>query len=91
VSDGAQDQALLAWHLALLTVMPQAPSVSLLLDEPFLRVDGERRKRLLPFLQSLARTHQVILFSQDAWIPPEAAHIVPLARAIDRLPSSKVA
>ncbi len=91
VSDGAQDQALLAWHLALLTVMPQAPSVPLLLDEPFLRVDGERRKRLLPFLQSLARTHQVILFSQDAWIPPEVAHTIPLARAIDRLPSSKVA
>jgi len=91
VSDGTQDQALLAWHLALLTVVPQAPSVPLLLDEPFLRVDGERRKRLLPLLQSLARTHQVILFSQDAWIPSEAAQIIPLARAIDRLPSSKVA
>lgn len=91
VSDGAQDQALLAWHLALLTVVPQAPVVPLLLDEPFLRVDGERRRRLLPFLQSLARTHQLILFSHDAWIPPEAAHIVPLARAIDRIPSSKVA
>ncbi len=91
VSDGTQDQAMLAWHLALLAAIPQAPSVPLLLDDPFLRVDGERRKRLLPFLQSLARTHQVILFSHEAWIPPEVAHIVPLARAIDRLPSSKVA
>jgi uncharacterized protein YhaN len=91
VSDGTQDQAMLAWHLALLSVVPEAPSLPLLLDDPFLRVDGERRKRLLPLLQSLARTHQVILFSRDAWIPSEGAHIVPLARAIDRLPPSKVA
>ncbi len=91
VSDGTQDQGMLAWHLALLTALPQASAVPLLLDNPFLRVDGERRKRLLPFLQSLARTHQVILFSHEAWIPPEVAHIVPLARANERIPSSAVA
>jgi len=90
VSDGTQDQGMLAWHLALLTAIPQASAVPLLLDNPFLRVDGERRKRLLPFLQSLARTHQVILFSHEAWIPPEVAHIVPLARANERIPSSAV-
>jgi hypothetical protein len=91
VSDGTQDQAILAWHLALLTTVPQVSSVPILLDDPFLRVDGERRKRLLPFLQSLARTHQVILFSREAWIPSDLAHIVPLARAIDRLPPSGAA
>lgn len=91
VSDGTQDQAMLAWHLALLTAIPQLSAVPLLLDNPFLRVDGERRKRLLPFLQSLARTHQVILFSHAAWIPSEAAHIVPLARANNRTPSAAVA
>jgi uncharacterized protein YhaN len=80
-----------AWHLALLTVIPPASSVPLLLDDPFLHVDGERRKRLLPFLQSLARTQQVVLFSHDAWVPSEVAHIVPLAHAIDRPPSSGVA
>jgi len=90
MSDGTQDQAMLAWHLALLTGIPKTPFLPLLLDDPFLRVDGERRKRLLPLLQTLAQTHQVILFSRDAWIPSEGAHIVPLARAIDRSPTPKV-
>ncbi|HEX4922412.1 MAG TPA: hypothetical protein VFV92_16935, partial [Candidatus Bathyarchaeia archaeon] len=83
VSDGTQCQAMLAWHLALLSAIPQALGVPLLLDDPFLHLDGERRKRLLPFLQALARTHQVILFSHQAWIPSGAAHIVPLARLND--------
>lgn len=90
-SDGTQDQAMLAWHLALLTATPQLSAVPLLLDNPFIRMDGERRKRLLPFLQSLARTHQVILFSHTVWIPAEAAHIIPLARATNRTPSAAVA
>jgi DNA repair exonuclease SbcCD ATPase subunit len=88
VSDGTQDQAMLAWHLALLSANPKASAVPLLLDDPFLRVDGERRRRLLPFLESLARTHQVILFSHEAWIPSEMAHIVPLPCANDSTPSS---
>ncbi len=91
VSDGTQDQALLAWHLALLSAIPQTSAVPLLLDDPFLRVDRERRRRLLPFLQSLARTHQVILFSHEAWIPSGVAHIVPLARDNDCVPSSALA
>ncbi len=91
VSDGTQDQAMLAWHLALLTATPQLSAVPLLLDNPFLRVDGERRKRLLPILQSLARAHQIILFSHAAWIPSEAAHIVPLTRTTNRTPSAAVA
>jgi uncharacterized protein YhaN len=91
VSDGTQDQAMFAWHLALLTATPQLFAAPLLLDNPFLRVDGERRKRLIPFLQSLARAHQVILFSHSAWIPPEATHIVPLTRATHRTPSAAVA
>jgi uncharacterized protein YhaN len=91
LSDGTQDQAMLAWHLALLTAIPQASSVPLLLDDPFVRVDGERRKRLIPFLQSLARTHQVVLFSHEAWIPTDVANVVPLARANNRTPSSGVA
>jgi uncharacterized protein YhaN len=90
VSDGTQDQARLAWHLALLTAIPQATSVPLLLDEPFLRMDAERRKRLIPFLQSLARTHQIILLSHDAWIPPEVANIVHLARPNNRAASPAV-
>ena len=80
VSEGTRDQAVLAWHLALLAVSLQGSPVPLLLDNPFQGVDLERRRRLLPFLQSLARTHQVILFSHEAWIPPESAHTVPLAR-----------
>ena len=82
---------MLAWHLALLTAIPHAADLPVLLDNPFLRVDRERRKRLLPFLQSLARARQVILFSHEGWIPSEVAHIVPLARANDRLPSVAVA
>jgi DNA repair exonuclease SbcCD ATPase subunit len=91
VSDGTQEQAVLAWHLALLSTFPQASVVPLLLDDPLLRVDGERRRRLLPLLQSLSRTHQVILFSHEAWIPSAMAHIVPLAGANDCLPSSVLA
>jgi len=79
VSEGTRDQAVLAWHLALLAVSLQGSPVPLLLDNPFQGMDPERRKRLLPLLQSLARTHQLILFSHEAWIPPESAHIVPLA------------
>jgi ABC-type Mn2+/Zn2+ transport system ATPase subunit len=91
MSDGTQDQARLTWHLALLMAIPQASSVPLLLDEPFLRMDAERRKRLIPFLQSLAHTHQIILFSRDAWIPPEMANHVHLARANNRTPPAGIA
>ncbi len=84
VSDGTQDQAMLAWHLALLTTTPQLSAVPPLFDNPFLRVDGERRKRLIPFLQSLARARQIILFSHAAWIPAEAAHLVLLVRSTHR-------
>ena len=91
VSDGTQEQAMLAWHLALLSAIPQTSAVPLLLDDPFLRVDGERRSRLLPLLQSLARTHQVILFSHEAWIPSGGAHVIPLARADDGIPSLALA
>ena len=80
VSRGTQDLAILAWHLALLAAVGQTSAVPLLLDDPFLGVDGERRTRLLPFLRSLARTRQVILFSRDAWMSPEAAHVVALDR-----------
>jgi len=86
VSDGTQEQAMLAWHLALLSTFPQASAVPLLLDDALLHMDGERRRRLLPVLQSLARTHQVILFSHDAWIPSAVAHIVPLAGANNGVP-----
>ena len=79
VSHGTQDLATLAWHLALLAAVTRTSAVPLLLDEPFLGVDGARRTRLLPCLRSLSRTRQVILFSHEAWIPPEAAHIISLA------------
>jgi DNA repair exonuclease SbcCD ATPase subunit len=80
VSDGTRDQVALAWHLALLAVALPGTPVPLLLDNPFACMDPARRKRLLPFLQSLARSHQAILFSHEAWISPEAAHIVALDR-----------
>ncbi len=88
VSEGMQDQAFLAWHLALLTAIPPASAVPLLLDNPFLRMDKERRTRLLPFLRSLARTHQVVLLDHEAWIPSTAAHVIPLAAAHNRTPST---
>jgi energy-coupling factor transporter ATP-binding protein EcfA2 len=80
MSHGTQDVAMLAWHLALLAAIARTSAAPLLLDNPFLCLDGERRKHLLPCLQSLARTRQVILFSHDAWIPSQAAHIVALDR-----------
>jgi uncharacterized protein YhaN len=80
VSEGTQHLASLAWHFALLAAVPQTSAVPILLDNPFLCVDRERRTRLLPCLQSLARTRQVILFAHEAWIPSGAAHIIALER-----------
>ena len=88
VSDGTRDLAMLVWHLALLDVNSHASDAPLLLDDPFLGLDEKRRKRLVPILQSLADTRQVILFSHEAWIPSGVDHIVPLARAIDSIPAS---
>jgi uncharacterized protein YhaN len=88
VGDGTRDLATLVWHLALLGVNSHAADAPLLLDDPFLGLDEERRRRLVPILQSLACTHQVILFSHEAWIPSGVGHIVPLARALDSIPPS---
>jgi len=76
VSHGTRDQVSLLLRLALCEVLSEgAESVPLLLDEPLLSADPDRRRGLLEFLARLSKTNQVILTTND---PAAAATLVSL-------------
>jgi uncharacterized protein YhaN len=66
VSHGTRDQVALLLRLALCEVLGGAGErAPLLLDEPLLTADPERRDRFLEFLQELSATHQILVSTAD--------------------------
>jgi len=66
VSHGTRDQVALLLRLALCEVLGGAGErAPLLLDEPLLTADPERRERFIEFLHELSTTHQLLVSTAD--------------------------
>jgi len=63
LSRGTIDQLYLATRLALLDLLYPNAKPPLLLDDPFVKFDPERRNQALALCQEIAQEHQVLLFT----------------------------
>ena len=63
LSRGTVDQLYLAVRLALLDLLYGEAKVPLLLDDPFVKFDADRRARAVALCKEVARDHQVLLFT----------------------------
>lgn len=63
LSRGTIDQLYLATRLALLDLLYPNTKPPLLLDDPFVKFDPERRTQALTLCQEIAQEHQVLLFT----------------------------
>ena len=63
LSRGTVDQLYLAARLALLDLLYDDAKAPLLLDDPFVKFDAERRAHAMAVCKEVARDHQVLLFT----------------------------
>jgi DNA repair exonuclease SbcCD ATPase subunit len=78
LSRGTLDQLYLAARLALLELLYRDAQPPLLLDDPFVKFDPDRRKQAVELCKEIAKTHQVLLFTCHAHYDPAADWIVEL-------------
>lgn len=62
-SDGTDDQLYLAVRLAVAEIIFGDEAFPLLLDDPFIRYDSQRREKAIDILLNLPQKNQIILFS----------------------------
>ncbi|HEC35051.1 MAG TPA: hypothetical protein ENI39_00780 [Anaerolineae bacterium] len=68
LSRGTVDQLYLAARLALLDLLYRATKPPLLLDDPFVKFDPDRREQTIALCREIAQEHQVLLFTcSDAY------------------------
>jgi uncharacterized protein YhaN len=81
-SCGTRDMVFLVIRLAFQEMIFAGRKLPLLLDDPFVNLDQERRQKMLSALERLSLEHQVILFSHDPKLLGKAArdrwHVLPL-------------
>ena len=63
LSEGWQDLIGLCRRMAMIDVMYEGEKPFLLLDDPFVNLDGEKVQRALAFLKQIAENYQVIYFT----------------------------
>lgn len=78
LSRGTVDLVFLAARVALVDVLASSARPPLLLDDPFVTFDPERRARALDWLRELSRERQVLLFTWDEGVAPHADAVVRL-------------
>lgn len=66
LSQGARDQIYFAVRLSIVELLGGHDPQPLILDDPFVHFDDERRARALELLKEFSRLHQVLLFSCDS-------------------------
>ena len=81
LSQGTQDQLGFAYRLALMDQISQVSQLPLILDDPLINSDTERLAQLRLILQSLAKSRQIWLLSQDenyvTWGKTQVFHKLP--------------
>ncbi|NIM93285.1 MAG: AAA family ATPase [Anaerolineales bacterium] len=78
LSLGTQDQVYLAARLALIDLIFQGAQPPLLMDDPFVKFDPERRVAALELCQDLAADRQIILFTCHEHHEHYADHVIAL-------------
>ncbi|EAX48515.1 ATPase involved in DNA repair-like [Thermosinus carboxydivorans Nor1] len=63
LSTGTRDQLYFATRLALIPAISQGKKPPLLLDDPFVHFDPDRRAKAFALLKELAKDHQILLFT----------------------------
>jgi len=81
-SCGTRDLVYLVIRLVFQDMIFAGRKLPLLLDDPFVNLDQERRQKMLAVLEKLSLEHQIILFSHDQKLLGKAArdrwHVLPL-------------
>ena len=81
-SCGTRDLVYLVIRLVFQEMIFPGRKLPLLLDDPFVNLDQERRQKMLVVLEKLSLEHQVIVFSHDPKLLGKAArerwHVLPL-------------
>lgn len=72
-SSGTRDLVYLVIRLAFQDMIFAGRKLPLLLDDPLVNLDQERRQRMLAVLEKLSLEHQIILFSHDQKLLGKAA------------------
>lgn len=78
LSRGTVDLVFLAARVALVDVLASSVRPPLLLDDPFVTFDPERRRRALDWLRELSQERQVLLFTWDEEVASHADAVVRL-------------
>jgi len=63
LSRGTVDQLYLAARLALLDLLYRDAKPPLLLDDPFVKFDPDRREQAIALCKEIAQNHQVLFFT----------------------------
>jgi len=87
-SNGTRDLVYLVVRLVFQEMIFPGRKLPLLLDDPFVDLDQDRRQKMLAVLEKLSLEHQVILFSHDQKLLGKAArdrwHVLPLEQQQSR-------
>ena len=78
LSSGTRDQVYLAARLALCDMIFQDARPPLLMDDPFIKFDPERKEAALLLCKELSAERQIILFTCHAGYDPYADHVIAL-------------
>ncbi|MFW6135812.1 MAG: ATP-binding protein, partial [Chloroflexota bacterium] len=78
LSQSTVDQLYLAARLALVNLLYRDARPPLLLDDPFVRFDQDRRDRAVALCSKIAQKHQVLLFTCHPYYDSAADWIVEL-------------
>lgn len=78
LSRGTVDLVFLAARVALVDVLASSVRPPLLLDDPFVTFDPERRRRALDWLRELSQERQILLFTWDEEVASHADAVVRL-------------
>jgi DNA repair exonuclease SbcCD ATPase subunit len=78
LSQGARDQIYLAVRLALIDLLGQQTAPPVLLDDPLVHFDPERRERAVEIIRRFAERHQVIFFTCNPEYAGMGEHLVDL-------------
>lgn len=81
LSHGTRDQISLLMRLALIDVMTHE-SVPIVLDEPFITSDAERRRNVIEVLGLTAGTHQIIVTTTDVDVAQQITEAIPDATIV---------
>ena len=78
LSQGTRDQVYLSARLALCDLIFDKARPPLLMDDPFVKFDPERRDAALKLCKHLAADRQIILFTCQEGYDPYADHVIEL-------------